>query len=212
VIAGRETAVRIASKGPSLEGALHLPEGTPPFPGVLVCHPHPQFGGDMYNHVVGALVRAATGAGYAALRFNFRGVGRSEGQYAHGDGEVADVAAAVNYLRTIPEVDAGKLMVAGYSFGAMMALRYAAGRSDLAGVVAVSMPTDPRITELTVDSPLLLVTGDADPYCEVDLARQYVTRLGSQAELEVVEGLGHFWEHSLGRLEACVSDFISCRK
>ena len=103
VIEGRALTHR--ERRAALEALLHLPDGEPPFPGVVICHPHPQFGGDMYNNVVGALVRAALGVGVAALRFNFRGVGESEGAYDDGNGEPDDVRAALDFMRSQPEID-----------------------------------------------------------------------------------------------------------
>ncbi len=82
VIAGRDVAIPCGDI--TLEGLLHTPDGTGPFAGIVVCHPHPQYGGDMYNSVVGTLLRAALDSGFAALRFNFRAVGESQGTHAGG--------------------------------------------------------------------------------------------------------------------------------
>ena len=157
--------VAIEADGLKLEGALHLPDGATkgtPSPGVVVAHPHPQYGGDMDNPVVQALCEAALEAGAAVLRFNFRGVGFSEGKYDEGVGEQRDLAAAVDYLRNVPEVDSGRVAVAGYSFGSVVALRLADGREDLAAVVAVSNPTirGPKL-ELHLPVPALFVTAAA---------------------------------------------------
>lgn len=83
--------------GLQIEGLLHLPEATPA-PAIVVCHPHPQYGGEMRNNVVDAICKAALDQGIGALRFNFRGVGGSEGQYGGGVAERKDVAAALAYL------------------------------------------------------------------------------------------------------------------
>lgn len=98
----------------TLEGQLHLPD-TIPASGIVVCHPHPQYGGDMQNNVVEALCETAAANGVGALRFNFRGTGRSEGRYDNGIGEQEDVRAALAYLRDVPEVDAARVALAGYS-------------------------------------------------------------------------------------------------
>ena len=104
--------VTFDSDGLTLEGALHLPESTP-CAGVVVAHPHPQYGGDMHNNVVHAISRAAADAGAATLRFNFRGAGASEGRYDEGRGEQQDVAAALEYMRGLPEIDSGRVALAG---------------------------------------------------------------------------------------------------
>ena len=81
----------------TLEGFLHLPEGDGPFPGVVVCHPHPQMGGDMNNNVVMGVCYSLFIAGIASLRFNFRGAGRSQGVYDEGRGEMDDALAALEF-------------------------------------------------------------------------------------------------------------------
>jgi alpha/beta superfamily hydrolase len=106
--------VTFNTDGLTLEGLLHLPPVTP-CPGVVVAHPHPQYGGDMHNNVVHALCRAVNSVGAAALRFNFRGVGASEGSFDNGVGEQRDVAGALEYLRALPEITA-RIALVGYSF------------------------------------------------------------------------------------------------
>src|SRR3989449_10367061 len=87
-----------------LEGVLDLPERTPA-PGIVVCHPHPMYGGDMHNNVVDAVCQTAAADGIVALRFNFRGAGGSEGTYDNGVGGQDDGGAALAYLRGMPEAD-----------------------------------------------------------------------------------------------------------
>jgi alpha/beta superfamily hydrolase len=202
-------ALRIPSGEITLEGLLHLPEGAGAFPGVVICHPHPQMGGDMYNNVVGALVRAAVDSGFAALRFNFRGVGESGGTYDNGKGEQDDARAALAAIREQPEVDASRIVLAGYSFGAMIAFRVAAGREDLAGVIAVSNPTQrgPKV-EARFAVPALFATGDRDEYSDGELLREYREQLGDDVTVEVFPGVDHFWWGSDDRLIEVVSAFL----
>jgi alpha/beta superfamily hydrolase len=207
VIPGR--SLTIPSGDLSLEALLHLPDGDGPFPGAVICHPHPQYGGDMYNNVVGALIRACLGAGVAALRFNFRGVGESEGVYDNGVGEQDDVRAAIDHSRTFPEIDPGRIVLAGYSFGAMVGLRVASHRDDLAAVVSVSNPTvrGPNV-EIRLLAPMLFVTGDRDEYCDGALLQEYRDQLGDDVTVEVLEGVDHFWWGSDGRLIEIVTAFL----
>jgi alpha/beta superfamily hydrolase len=132
--------VTIQSGDLKLEALFHLPAGDPPFPGVVICHPHPQYGGDMYNGVVGAIVEASLSVGLAALRFNFRGVGESEGAYEGGNGEVQDVAPR-SHLSASPYIDPSRIALAGYSFGAVVALHHTVTDPGLPAVIAVSPPT-----------------------------------------------------------------------
>ena len=128
-----------------LEGELHLPEGKGPFPVVVVCHPHPLYGGDMDNNVVMAVCFALVRSSIAALRFNFRGVGNSSGSYGEGIGEQDDVRAALDFLSTLKEIDSQRIGLAGYSFGGMVAAS-----------VAIK---DNRVKQLALISPALKETG-----------------------------------------------------
>jgi alpha/beta superfamily hydrolase len=187
-----------ASGDITLEAQLLLPD-TVLVPGIVVCHPHPQYGGDMHNNVVGAICETAVARGVAALRFNFRGTGRSGGRYDNGVGEQDDVRAALAYLRELPEVDAARVALAGCSFGAAMAVR-AASDPDLRAFVAVSLPTTMPLAGVTLGCPALFVSGDEDEYCDADDLAEFVRGLGPQAELKLLPGLGHFWfgvEHDL---------------
>ena len=198
----------VTPDGLTLEGLLHLPETTP-CPGVVVAHPHPQYGGEMRNNVVSALCRAAIGVGAAALRFNFRGVGASEGSFDNGMGEQKDVEGALEHLHSLPEIEASRIAVAGYSFGAMVVLRYAHLRDDLAAVVLVSNPTQrgPRL-ELSMRVPTLFVTGDRDEYCDEAHLMEYRDQIGTDVTVVVHEGVDHFWWGSDDRLIETVSAFL----
>ena len=200
--------VTFASDGLTLEGLLHLPEATP-CPGVVVAHPHPQYGGEMRNNVVHALCRAASDVGAAALRFNFRGVGASEGAFDNGVGEQRDVAGALEYLRGLPEIDGSRVALAGYSFGASVVLRAASGREDLSAVVAVSTPTlHGREVELYLRAPALFVTGDRDEYCDGALLSEHRAQLGDDVTVVILPGVDHFWWGSDDRLIETVSGFL----
>lgn len=194
--------------GLTLEGLLHLPDAAPS-PGVVVAHPHPQYGGDMHNNVVHALCRASNRTGAAALRFNFRGVGDSEGSFDNGAGEQQDVAGALAYLRGLPEIDSPRVAVAGYSFGALVVLRYASGRDDLSAVVAVSHPTQRvPLVDLHLRAPALFVAGDRDEYCDPALISEYREQLGDEVTVVVHPGVDHFWWGSDDRLIESVSEFL----
>jgi uncharacterized protein len=207
VIPGR--ALRIESEGPTLEALLHLPEGEPPFPGVVICHPHPRYGGDMYNNVVGALVRAVTGVGAAALRFNFRGVGESEGDYDEGRGEQSDVLAALAALRSQPQVEWDRVAIAGYSFGAYVMLNTMSNRDDVRAIISVANPTQrgPKV-EIHLEPPTLFVVGDRDQYSDGELLREYADQIGPAVTVEIVPGVDHFWAGSDDRLTDIVQAFL----
>ena len=203
---GQTREVTLASDALALEGVLHL-GGASPSPAVAVCHPHPLYGGDMHNNVVVTLCRAAAARGITALRFNFRGVGCSQGSFADGVGERADATAALAHLRQLPEVDDDRVGIVGYSFGAAVALL--AVDEGLRAVVAVSTPTVTRgLSEIAVRCPALLVVGEADQVAPPSRLASLGQAVGPRAELVVVPGADHFWWGAEDRLAAIVSDFL----
>jgi len=171
-----QTAIGFTSDKLSLEGILTAPqEAAGPFPALLVCHPHPALGGNMEDPVVVALCRAGDRHGMSTLRFNFRGVGKSEGRFSNGQGEQEDVKAALNVLRRWPGLDRKRLALVGYSFGASVVLaglrRYKAARClvliapPVSSVQSSSVRKDRR--------PKLFIAGERDriaPSAEIQRA------------------------------------------
>src|SRR5262245_27821409 len=117
--------ITFASSSVTCEGLLSRHNLDGQTPGIAICHPHPLRGGDMLNNVVTALAEDFAAVGFTVLRFNFRGVGRSTGQYAEGIGEQEDAKAALTWLSKQPGIDAQRLFLAGYSFGARVTLAVA---------------------------------------------------------------------------------------
>lgn len=185
-----------------LEGLLTLPEGEAPGAAV-VCHPHPMYGGSMYNNVVEAVLEALWRRQFATLRFNFRGVGDSEGEYDGGEGELDDVREAVAFLAGKAGVKS--VVLAGYSFGASVSLR--AGLTDPAvnRLVLVALPvagmTGPSDS---TSKPVLLVSGDRDSYSPLEPLRTLAGKLGSRARLEILAGADHFFGGYEARLSALI--------
>ena len=142
-----------------LEGLLRLPEGEAPGAAV-VCHPHPLYGGSMYNNVVEAVLEAFWLRQFATLRFNFRGVGDSEGEYDGGEGELDDVREAVAFVAGKAAVKS--VTLAGYSFGASVSLRAGLADPAVGGLVLVALP-------------LALITGLSDSPNRFCWCREIVT-------------------------------------
>ncbi len=158
--------------------------------GVVVTHPHPLMGGSMANNVVDALVSSFYDYGYATLRFNFRGVGRSEGRFDDGVGEQDDVGGAISFLK---EKGADDIILAGYSFGAWVNSRFLAGYDGLSDVVMVSPPIDFVSFDF---SPLagkcgLIICGDRDQFCPLPSLEPITRQVGCR--LEIVCGADHFY-------------------
>jgi hypothetical protein len=176
----------------TLEGLLSLPAQAAQI-GAVVCHPHPLYGGEMHNNVVSSLVDAFQAAGIATLRFNFRGVGNSEGEHDEGNGEVEDVKAAVTYLlsrQAVPTV-----VVAGYSFGSMVGLRAGAEDDRVHKLIGVALPIGMRDASFlhNVKKAKLLVSGGHDNYSPVPGLNDLVAKLPDPKSLVIVDGADHFF-------------------
>lgn len=179
----------------TLEGIWEIPDRTGPFPAVVVCHPHPQFGGDMYNDVVYYICRELTQRSIAALRFNFRGVGESGGSYGGVAAAVTDLEAAIAYLFSHPDFDENKLGLAGYSFGAEVCTKYAHREKRLRALTLVSpVFGEPAWHDLAgFAGPKLIVAGEQDYYLDYDLFKKRKGMLPGPAECRLVAGTDHFW-------------------
>ncbi len=176
--------------GPALEARL-APLANPKG-GFVVCHPHPLYGGDMDNPVVIRAAEVAQAAGYATLRFNFRGAGTSEGVHDKGRGEQEDVRAAMAALAT--HLPAGSWVgVMGYSFGAAMAARATRPSVPEAPLGLIAPPLGMYDFDFLQTSPgrLLLVAGTADAYCPVEALHRLAAI--TSAEERIVEGADHFF-------------------
>ncbi|MGI9260411.1 MAG: alpha/beta hydrolase [Woeseiaceae bacterium] len=197
-------------KGPAgdLELLLESPQDLPPVGCAVVCHPHPVHGGTMQNKVAHTLARSFVGAGFAALRFNFRGVGKSAGTFDEGQGEVDDVLRAIEWMRDqAPELP---LWLAGFSFGAAMAIR-AAVTAQPDGLVSIA----PAVSRFAVDfdsqptCPWLIVQGDEDELVDIDETIAWVNGLEPGPELDVLPGTEHFFHGKLVQLREIVESFVS---
>lgn len=198
--------VALTSEGLALEGVLHRPTGDR-FPAAIVCHPHPLYGGDMSNYVVTAICQALAEAGIAALRFNYRGVGRSEGSFGDGVGERNDARAALAYLRRLPEVDETKVGVIGYSFGAGVAV--AGADEQTAAVVAISTPTFGRgLPDLAFRCPTMLISGEQDQMAPPGRLAALAQAIGPQCQVAIVRGADHFWWGQENKLAEEVARFL----
>ena len=190
----------------TIEGLFQRPAAAP-HPAVVVCHPHPLFGGDMHNSVVVAVCRALLEVNIAALRFNFRGVGGSLGRFGDGVGERADAIAALAYLRRSEGVDPAKVGIVGYSFGAAVALM--AADEQVAALAAISLPNVGHVMPpAAIRCPTFLITGDADDVARPAHVGSLAEALGSECRVEVVPGADHFWWDHEDRLAQAVARFF----
>ena len=188
-----------------LEGVLYVPPGQGRWPAVAVCHPHPLYGGDMHNDVVMTICEELLKKSIVSLRFNFRGVGLSEGAFADGVGEQNDVLAALTYLSS--RADDRRLGLAGYSFGAEVAASVAP-RSPAKALALVSPPG--KLDGLGgFAGPKLFIAGAEDPLVSAALLEQRARELPPPSEVEVVPGVDHFWWGHEGALARKIAQFLA---
>jgi alpha/beta superfamily hydrolase len=187
-----------------LEAMLRMPDaGTSTV--AVICHPHPQRGGDMDNNVVMIAARSALDAGLGALTFNFRGVGRSTGVHDNGVGERDDVLSALKHARKLKGVT--RVILAGYSFGAGVASTLV--DEDIAACALIACPTQRLGADTliaTTKTPLLLISGDGDHVSSVN-ALLNAKRDG--VEVVTVAGADHFWWGHESQLHGALKEFFA---
>jgi uncharacterized protein len=187
--------ITFGADGVTCEGLLARPTLNGQTPGIIICHPHPLRGGDMLNNVVVALAEDFAAVGFAVLRFNFRGVGRSMGHYAEGVGEQEDVKAALTWLSVQPGIDAERLFLAGYSFGARVTLAVASTDPRVRGFVVVAPPIlrgDWPSLE-SVHGPKIFCCGECDPVAPPEVLRAMIKGLPDPKRLVVFPDADHFF-------------------
>jgi alpha/beta superfamily hydrolase len=191
----KEEKVVIPSAAIQLEGLFSHQEALHFKGGVILCHPHPQHGGNMYNPVITAAVEAASEEGFSTLRFNFRGVGESEGSYGEGLGEREDVKAVIDYISFKLKDFQSPLILLGYSFGAWTGLSVAAEDGRIKGWVAIAPPLelyDFKFLEKCKNRKFILA-GSEDLFCPTPVLEAWFQHLEEPKSLAIIEGADHFF-------------------
>ncbi len=208
----KQQAIAFRARKLTLEGIVTLPAGVSgPLAGVVLCHPHPLFGGSMDSPLVQALCAALDGEGVATLRFNFRGVGSSEGSFDKGAGEQEDLKAAVDTLRKWPGVNGRRVGVAGVSFGAVVALDILA-RAKGVEALALVAPTVGGVQRSRLDKfkgPKLVMVGDRDLLASAEELSSLVAALPTPTEYVVVAGADHSLAGYEGQVAARIAGFMA---
>ena len=205
---GAEAITITTSDDESLQAELFLPDGAAPRAAMVICHPHPLHGGDMYTPVPAALFRACDALGIAGLRFNFRGVGRSTGSHDNGVAERLDVAAAAAQLaEAAPGVP---LLAGGWSFGADVSLTL--DREDMAGwflAAAVLRVVDPAdMAARTHAAPKRFAIGEVDQFASPDVIEPQLEGWTNTLSV-VLPGADHFFGGLMQPVADAFADFIS---
>ena len=196
-----------------LEGRYH-PAKQKNAPIAMVLHPHPQFRGNMNHPIVYQIYYAFAARGFSVLRFNFRGVGRSQGSFDHGAGELSDAASALDWAQTInPEARA--CWVAGFSFGAWIGMQLLMRRPEIDCFVSVAPPANSYDFGFLAPCPSsgLIVGAEKDEVVPLADIQKLVARLSLQkgitVESRTVKGANHFFHDSLDKLEVDVDRYVA---
>ncbi|MGX1196614.1 alpha/beta hydrolase [Parvibaculum sp. MBR-TMA-1.3b-4.2] len=198
-----------------IEGRYHHNK-TPNAPVALVLHPHPQFGGTMNNSVTLALFQTFLERGFSVMRFNFRGVGRSQGTFDSGIGELSDAASALDWLQA-QNPDAGQCWIGGFSFGAWIAMQVLMRRPEIEGFISVAPQANMYDFSFLAPCPSsgLILNGGADqvaPQADVQkLVERLKTQKGITIEHQTIDSANHFFEKHLNELVDVVGGYLDKR-
>jgi uncharacterized protein len=200
----KEERVFFKSNGLKIEGLISESHSRY---AVVVTHPHPLYGGDMNNNVVESVVRAYGGKGYSTLRFNFRGVGQSDGGYDNGTGEQEDVRAAVAFLAGLGKTS---IDLAGYSFGAWVNAQCIESLTDVKRMIMVSPPVSfLDFSFLKYCAKIgLVIAGSEDDIAPPAMIKDMIPVWNSETEFDIIKGADHFYLGKTGELEGIIGDLI----
>jgi alpha/beta superfamily hydrolase len=204
----------IVFSGPAgfLEGRYHHSSATDSM--ALILHPHPLHGGSMNNRIAYKMYDSFKRLGCSVMRFNFRGVGKSQGRYDAGIGEISDAAAALDWMRTV-NPNHGDVWIAGYSFGAFIGMQLLMRRPEISGWVSVAPPANHYDFGFLAPCPCggLMLHGDGDELVPEPTVRKLVDKLNAQrnvhVDYRVVEGADHVFASHADVVSQAVEDFCS---
>ena len=199
-----EKKIFFAANKVQIEGLLSQSPGEA---AMIVTHPHPLYGGNMYNNVVESVIKAYNQAGYTTLRFNFRGVGQSGGSHTSGQAEQEDVLGAIHYLNSLNKTS---INLIGYSFGAW--------------VIALGINRFPNISRAGMISPPvnfidfgfqghtpklhLVITGSQDEFSPPAMLKEMLPTWNPDAKFKIIQGADHFYLGKTGEIEEIIQDFL----
>ena len=189
---------------------------SPTSPLAIILHPHPQHGGTMNNRIVYSLFHMFVRRGFSVLRFNFRGVGRSQGVFDHGQGELRDAAAALDWMQT-HNPNASGVWVAGFSFGAWIAMQVLMRRPEIQGFLCASLPANMYDFSFLAPCPSsgLIIHGEQDRVTSTDSVIKLVNKLSQQRgiviDFDAIDGADHFFTDYLAEFEGICEGYLDKR-
>lgn len=199
-----------------LEGKYYHND-SPNSPIALILHPHPLYGGNMNNKVVYNLYQSFINHGFSVLRINFRGVGKSQGEYDGTVGELNDAAAAMDWLQE-HNVDTTSCWIAGYSFGAWIAMQLLMRRPEIEGFISVSPPVNMFDFSFVAPCPSagIVIQGDSDDVVSEEEVANFVSRAQADSKVSisygVIEGADHYYRESIDKLKSEIHDYLELRR
>ena len=195
-----------------LEGRYHQSK-KPGAPIAIVLHPHPLHGGNMNNRVVFIMFNNFVERGFSVLRFNFRGVGRSQGAFDNGVGELSDAAYAFDWMQQFNS-NSPFCWIGGYSFGALISMQLMMRRPEIEGFVSISPPAGTEDFSFLAPCPSsgLIIHGDKDTHIPLDSVKKLAQKLDGQknisVNLSIVKGADHFYKDNMDNLSKEVSSYL----
>lgn len=195
-----------------LEGRYHQSK-KPNAPIAIVLHPHPLHGGNMNNRVVFIMFNNFVERGFSVLRFNFRGVGRSQGAFDNGVGELSDAAYAFDWMQQFNS-NSPFCWIGGYSFGALISMQLMMRRPEIEGFVSISPPAGTEDFSFLAPCPSsgLIIHGDKDTHVPLDAVKKLAQKLDGQKNISVnlstVKGADHFYKDNMDNLSKEVASYL----
>lgn len=185
----------------------------PNAPVALLLHPHPQHGGTMNNKVVYSLYQTFVRRGFSALRFNFRGVGRSQGQFDNGPGEMSDAASALDWMQSY-NPNASGCWIGGFSFGAWIGMQLMMRRPEISGFISLAPPAS--VNDFTFLAPCpssgLIIHGEKDEVVPVSSVGKLAEKLSSQKTIEidyhVIAGADHLFQDKIDAVSTLINEYL----
>jgi alpha/beta superfamily hydrolase len=186
----------------------------PGAPLVIVLHPNPLQGGTMNNRMTITLYNAFVESGFSAIRFNFRGVGKSEGIHDKGEGELIDTAAVLDWIQSV-NLGSRPVWIAGFSFGALIGMQLLMRRPEIAGFVAVCPPANLYDFSFLAPCPVsgMIINGENDILCPIENVTKVVDRLNKQKGIEIdfriIPNCDHSFNNHLDTVKSYVIDYLN---
>jgi alpha/beta superfamily hydrolase len=208
--------ITLMGRAGRIEARYHHCTNSMRAPLVMVLHPNPLQGGTMNNRVTVALYNAFVENGFSAIRFNFRGVGKSEGTHDKGDGELTDTATVLDWIQSINQGER-PIWIAGFSFGALIGMQLLMRRPEIAGFVSVCPPTNLYDFSFLAPCPVsgMIINGENDKICPIESVNKLVEKLNNQRGIKIdyriIPDCDHSFKNHLDTIKNYVTEHLNAK-